>query len=68
MEKTIRNRMMKDFFEMGFEEIESQQYLVGDAIHLYQKKDFAPGGSMEKFSNYTVDRFEHEFCVMLSFR
>ena len=68
MKKSIRCKRMKDFFEDGFEKIEARGMVFDrDRYHVYYEKDFAPGGKMEEFANYSKERFEEEFCVILSF-
>lgn len=63
----IKNRTIKSIFEFGFEEIEQQNIIVNDNKYIYHLSDFTEG-KMKKYYNYTVGRFENNFCCILSFR
>ena len=70
MSKITRCTMMITLFkEFGIDEIKQENLIINKDknVHLYHQSDFERGGKMYKFSLYTIDRFEHEFCCCLYF-
>ena len=68
MGRSIRDRTIRELFdELGIEELWQRNYLVNQYEYHWHREDFAPGAFLEKFMDYTVGRFEGEFCCILWF-
>ena len=65
--RPLRLRKMIDLFDkFGAEQVEHRDAIHGDLVYYWNRDDFASGGKMERFADYTVERFEREFdCVVM---
>lgn len=67
MKKWISEKTIIEVFNFGFEEMYAKpSMIIGGVDKIYHLKDFT-NGSMGKFKNYSVGRFEDEFGVIVSF-
>ena len=60
-------RTISEVFDFGFEQMDTTDKHFPYAKSLYHWSDFAKGGKMYRFSDYTIDRFENQFKVNISF-
>lgn len=56
---------MREFFVFGFEQVQAKS-IIKECNFIANAKEFEKGGKLERFADYTRERFENEFrCALL---
>lgn len=63
---TTFNKRMREFFEFGFEQVQTKS-LIKECNFIADAKEFYKDGKFERFADYTRERFENEFQCSLLF-
>lgn len=65
--KITRNTTINKMFELGFTEMRFKRLIVNGTEYVFTLEDFKKNGKMYRFGSYSIDRFENEFCCVISF-